>query len=128
MGNAGCSVGIIYYPGYGVGMTEFNLLHPKWHDIGRLDIKSADGNRLYSIDFRQYHRLTQLRVDELDGLLHEYHEALAAATSALYQVAAWANKPVDAGGSYDDLVVDILPQIKTALDKVDIDVTAVNPP
>lgn len=109
-------------------MTEFNLLHPKWHDIGRLDIKSADGNRLYSIDFRPQHRLTQPRVDELDSLLHEYHEALAAATSALYQVATWVNKPVDAGGSFDDLVMGILPMVKTALGNVGVDETAVNPP
>ena len=105
---------------------SFDLLNPKWQDIGKLDIKSADGNRLHSIDFRSRHRLTQPRVDELDQLLHDYHEALAAATNALYRVAQWAAQPVEDGGNFEQLVM-MLPDVARALELVgvDIDETAV---
>jgi hypothetical protein len=59
-------------------------------------------------------------------LLHDYHEALAAATNALYQVAQWAVKPVEDEGNFDKLVM-MLPSVARALDMVgiEIDETAV---
>ena len=108
-------------------MNSFDLLNPKWEEPAKLLIKSGDGNKLHVLDFRQYHRLTRYEVETLDQLLHDYHEALAAATHALYRVATWATKsPID-GGSFDDLVA-MLPDVARALEMagVEIDETAVN--
>ena len=110
-------------------MADFDLLNPKWEETGKLQIKSGDGNRLYTIDFRQHHRLTKNGVNDLDALLRDYHEALAIATNVLYQVAQWAAQPVEDGGTFDRLV-SLLPGIERALSlaNIDLDETAVNPP
>lgn len=100
---------------------SFDLLNPKWEEAARLQIKSGGGNKLHVLDFRQYHRLTRYEVETLDQLLHDYHEALAAATNALYRVAQWAAQPVEDGGNFDELVA-MLPSVKRALDMVGIEV------
>lgn len=106
---------------------NFDLLNPKWEEPAKLQIKSGDGNKLHVLDFRQYHRLTRYDVETLDQLLHDYHEALAAATNALYRVATWAAQPVEDGGNFEELVM-MLPDVARALELVgvDIDETAVN--
>lgn len=105
---------------------SFDLLNPKWEEPGKLQIKSGDGNRLYVVDFRQHHRLTKNEVNDLDALLHDYHEALAAAINALYQVAQWAQQSVENGGTFDRLV-EMMPNIERALSlaNIDLDETAV---
>lgn len=108
-------------------MKKFDLINPKHVEPGKHIVKSGDGNRLYTVDFRQQHRLTKKEIADLDELLKAYHEALAAVTNALYRVATWATKsPID-GGSFDDLVA-MLPDVARALEMagVTIDETAVN--
>lgn len=106
---------------------SFDLLNPKWEEPAKLQIKSGDGNELHVLDFRQYHRLTRYEVETLDQLLHDYHEALAAATNALYRVAQWTAQPVEDGGTFEHLVM-MLPDVARALEMagVDIDETVVN--
>lgn len=106
---------------------SFDLLNPKWEEAAKLQIKSGDGNKLHVLDFRQYHRLTKNDVENLDQLLKDYHEALAAATNALCRVAVWAAQPVEDGGNFEELVM-ILPDVARALELVGVDIgeTAVN--
>lgn len=110
-------------------MNQFDLMNPRFEEIGRLQIKSGDGNRLYTFDFRQYHRLTKNDVEDLDQLLQDYHAALAASTNALYQIAQWAAQPVEDGGTFDRLVM-MLPGIERALNmaNIDLDETVVKLP
>ena len=106
-------------------MNNFDLLNPTFEQTGRLQIKSGDGNKLHVLDFRQSHRLTKSDVQNLDQLLHDYHEALAASVNVIYQIAQWATRPVEDGGTFDRLV-EMMPGIDRALSlaNIDLDETA----
>ncbi len=108
---------------------RFDLMNPKFEETGRLQIKSGDGNRLYIFDFRQGHPLPRQHVADLDQLLQDYHAALSASVNVIYQVAQWAARPVEDGGTFDNLVM-LLPGIERALSmaNIDLDETAVKPP
>ena len=109
--------------------NQFDLLDLKQLEPGKVQVRSGDGNRIYIFDYQQHHRLTPVDIKNLDDLLNRYHEALAASTNVLYRIAQWSQKSPEDGGSFAELV-DLLPDVKRALDmaNIDLDETAVNPP